>query len=65
LCDIVDLGFSHFYFSCKNYQELAQARITNVVGFLTSNPRKLGLYLSDVSTIFYAFYKNQLKGFTI
>jgi hypothetical protein len=41
--DIADVGFSHFYFSCKNYQELAQARIT-VVGFFTMNPTKLGLH---------------------
>jgi hypothetical protein len=36
--DIADLGFSQSYFSCKNYQELAQARITKVVGFVTTNP---------------------------
>jgi hypothetical protein len=49
--------FSHFYFSCKNYQELAQARITKVVEFFTTNPTKLGLHFSDLSTIFYGFYK--------
>jgi hypothetical protein len=63
--DIADLGFSHSYFSCKNYQELAQARITRVVGFFTTNPTKLVLHFSDISTIFYEFYKNQQNGFTI
>jgi hypothetical protein len=53
------------YFSCKNYQELAQARITKVVEFFTTNPTKLSLPFSVFSTIFYAFYKNQLNGFTI
>jgi hypothetical protein len=37
----------------------------NVVGFVTTNPTKLGLHFFDVSTSFYAFYKNRLKGFTI
>jgi hypothetical protein len=55
---MADLGFSHLYFSCKNYQKLAQASITKVVGFLTMNPTKLGLYFSDISTIFYGFYKS-------
>jgi hypothetical protein len=63
--DIADLGFSHFYFSCKNYQELAQSRITKVVGYFTTNPTKLVLRFSDFSTIFYAIYKNQQNGFNI
>jgi hypothetical protein len=49
----------------QNYQELAQARITKVVGFFTTNPTKLSLHFSDFSTILYGFYKNQLRGFTI
>jgi hypothetical protein len=61
--DIADLGFSLFYFSCKSYQELAQARITKVVGFFTTNPTKLGLQSSDFSTIFYTIYKNQQRHF--
>jgi hypothetical protein len=28
---MLDLGFSYLYFSCKNYQKLAQAKITKVV----------------------------------
>jgi hypothetical protein len=47
------------YFSCKNYQELAQARITKVVGYFTMNPRKMVLHFSDFCMIFYAIYKNQ------
>jgi hypothetical protein len=47
------------YFSCKNYKELAQARITKVVGSFTTNPTKLLLHFYDVSTIFYAICKNQ------
>jgi hypothetical protein len=43
---MVDLVFSHFYFSCQIYQETAQARITKVVGFVTANPTKLGLLFS-------------------
>jgi hypothetical protein len=42
------------YFSCTNYQELAQERITKVVG-----------HFSDFSMIFYAIYKNQEIIFTI
>jgi hypothetical protein len=53
------------YFSCKNYQELAQARITKVVGYFTTNPTKLVLHISDFSVIFYAIYKNQQTHFTI
>jgi hypothetical protein len=53
------------YFLCKNYQELAQARITKVVGYLTTNPTKLILHFSDFSMIFYAIYNNQQKHFTI
>jgi hypothetical protein len=41
----------------QNYQELAQARITKVVAFFTTNPKKLGLHFSEFSTIFYAIYK--------
>jgi hypothetical protein len=47
------------YFSCKSYQELAQARITKVAGYFTTNTTKLVLHFSDFSTIFYAIYKNQ------
>jgi hypothetical protein len=53
--------FSHYYFSCNNYKELAQARITKVVGFFTTNPTKLVLHCSDFATMFYAIYKNQQK----
>jgi hypothetical protein len=53
------------YFSCKNYKEFAQERITKVVGFFTTNPTKLGLHFSDFSTIFCAIYKNQQQHFTI
>jgi hypothetical protein len=53
------------YFSCKNYQELAQAKITKVVGHFTTNPTKLVLHFSDFSTIFYTSYKKQPKHFTI
>jgi hypothetical protein len=53
------------YFSCKNCQELAQARITKVVGYFTTKPTKLVLHFSDVSMIFYAIYKNQQTHFTI
>jgi hypothetical protein len=53
------------YFSCKNYQEIAQARITKVVGYFTANPTKLVLHFSDFSAIFYAIYNNQQDGFTI
>jgi hypothetical protein len=53
--------FSHLYFSCKNYQELAQARITKVVVQFITNPKKLVLHFSDFSVIFYAIYKNQSK----
>jgi hypothetical protein len=58
---MADLGFSHFYFSCKNYQELAQARITKVVGVFTTNPSKLSLHFFYFSMILYAIYKNQPK----
>jgi hypothetical protein len=51
--------------SCKNYQELAQARITEVIGFFTTNPEKLGLHFSEFFKIFYAIYKNQQRHFTI
>jgi hypothetical protein len=49
----------------QNYQELAQERITKVVGFFTTNPTKLVLHFSEFSTNFYAIYKNQQKHFTI
>jgi hypothetical protein len=65
LWDIADLGFSHFYFSCKNYQKLAQERRTKVAGFFTTNPKKLSLHFSKLSTIFYAIYKNQQNTCTI
>jgi hypothetical protein len=55
---MADLGFSHSCFSCKNYQELAQARIAKVVGFFTANPKKLSLHFSVFSTIFYGIYNN-------
>jgi hypothetical protein len=63
--DISDLGFSYFYFSCKHYQELALARITKVVVFLTTNLTKLGLHFSDFSTILYEFYNIQQITYTI
>jgi hypothetical protein len=53
------------YFSCKNYQELAQDRITKVVGYFTKNPTKLVLHFYDLSVIFYAIYNNQEITFTI
>jgi hypothetical protein len=62
---MADLGFPHFYFSCKNYQELAQAEITKVARFFTMNPTKLGLHFSGFSTIFHAIYKIPQNGFTI
>jgi hypothetical protein len=62
---MADLIVSHLYFSCKNYQELAQARITKVVGFFTTNPTKFSLHFADFATIFYGFYKIQQKHFTI
>jgi hypothetical protein len=43
------------YFSCKNYQELAQERITKVVGYFTTNPTKLVLHFS---VFFYDFLRN-------
>jgi hypothetical protein len=61
--DIADLGFSHLYFSCKNKQELSQARIAQVVGYFTTNPKTLELHFSDFSTIFYTIYKKQPKHF--
>jgi hypothetical protein len=63
--DIADIGFLHFYFSCKNYQELTQARITKVVGFFAMNPTKLSLHFSDFSVILYAIYKNRQITYTI
>jgi hypothetical protein len=53
------------YFSCKNCQELAQERITKVVGYFTANPKKSGFHFSDFSVIFYIIYKNQQTHFTI
>jgi hypothetical protein len=47
------------YFSCKNYQELAQTRITKIVRYFTNNPTKFVLKYSDFSSIFYAIYNNQ------
>jgi hypothetical protein len=52
-----DIGFSHFYFSCKNYQESDYASITKVVGVFTTNPTKVSLHFSEFSMIFYAIYK--------
>jgi hypothetical protein len=57
--------FSHLYFSCKQYQELAQARITKAVGYFTTNPTKLVLHFSNFSLIFYEIYKNHEITFTI
>jgi hypothetical protein len=62
---MADLGFPHSYFSCNNYQETAQARITKVVGFFTTYPKKLGLHFSDFSSILYGFYNNQQNTCTI
>jgi hypothetical protein len=62
---MADLGFSHFYFSCKTYQELAQIRITKVVAVFTTNRTKLGLHFSDFPTIVYGIYKFQPKSNTI
>jgi hypothetical protein len=59
--DIADLGFPYFYFPCKNCQELAQARITKVVGFFITNLTNMSLHFSVFSTIFYGFYKIQQK----
>jgi hypothetical protein len=53
--------FSHFYFSCKNYQETAQARIAKVVVLFTRNPTQLVMHFSKFFTIFYLFYKIQPK----
>jgi hypothetical protein len=53
------------YFSCKNYQELAQKRIKTVLGYFTTNQKKLVLHFSDFSMIFYAIYKKQEIHFTI
>jgi hypothetical protein len=39
--------------------------ITKVVGFSTTNTKKLSLHFSEFSTIFYAFYKFQKIGYTI
>jgi hypothetical protein len=58
---MADQGFSHLYFTCKNYKELAQARITKVVGYFTTDPAKLVSHFSDFSVIFYKIYKNQPK----
>jgi hypothetical protein len=46
-------------------QKLAQARIAKVVGFFTTNPKKLVLHFSEISTIFYAIYNILQTGFTI
>jgi hypothetical protein len=40
-------------------------RITKVVVFITTNPTKLDLQFSEVSTVFYAIYKNQQNCNTI
>jgi hypothetical protein len=42
-------------FSCKKYKELAQARITIVVGYFTLNPTKFVLHFYDFSMIFTQF----------
>jgi hypothetical protein len=51
------------YFSCKNQQELAQARMTKVVEYFTTNPTKLVLNFSEFSMILYAIYKIQESHF--
>jgi hypothetical protein len=63
--DTTDLGLTVLYFSCNNYQENLWSCCTQVVGFFTGNPTKLSLHFSSFSTIFYGFYKNHHKGFTI
>jgi hypothetical protein len=45
--------------------ELAQARITKVVVFFTTKPKKLGAHFSEFFMIFYKIYKNQESHFTI
>jgi hypothetical protein len=60
---MADLGFLQLYFSCKNYQELAQARITKLVGFFTTKPTKLSLHFLNFlrfSTQFTRFSKTHL-----
>jgi hypothetical protein len=57
--------FSHFYFSCKKYQETVQERITKVVVIFTRNPTKLGSHFFEFSTIFYGFSKDQQNSYTI
>jgi hypothetical protein len=39
------------------YPESDHVRITKVVVFITTNPKKLVLHVSEFSTIFYTFYK--------
>jgi hypothetical protein len=56
---MADLGFSHSYFSCKNYQKIAQARITKSLRIFHNESKKFGLHFFDISTIFYEIYKNQ------
>jgi hypothetical protein len=51
--------FFTFVFFMQKLTELAQARITKVVGYFTMNPTKLVFHFSHFSVIFYAIYKNQ------
>jgi hypothetical protein len=62
---MADLGISQSYFACQKYPESELVRITQVVVFITTNPTKLVLHFSEFSTISYAFYKFQPKGYTI
>jgi hypothetical protein len=57
--------FSQFFFSCEKYQESDHVSITKVVVLSTTNPTKLVWHFSEISTIFYAFYKFLQKGCTI
>jgi hypothetical protein len=52
---MANLVFSHFYFSCKNYQESDYASITKVVVFFTTNTTKLILHFSE---FYYDFLRN-------
>jgi hypothetical protein len=44
-------------FFMLKYPESDHVRITKVVVFITTNPKKLVLHVSEFSTIFYTFYK--------
>jgi hypothetical protein len=53
------------YFSYKNKKELAQARITKVVVYITTDPTKFVSQFSEFSVMFYTIYKNQQFPLTI